>query len=443
MKISSIILLLYICLFCHHIPLYAQTREGNTEIKPLKIGETIPDELWKLPLKVVNDPTGKKEVTLEQYKGKLILLDFWGTFCTSCIAGFPKMKKIQEDNSDKLKILAISAEQKERIAKFFNSAVGKEYTYINSTYGDTKLDKYFPHQTIPHTVWISRDGKYVVPTNTYEVTQENIDAIYRNQPSTMLKKVDIKQKMPLLLSDNFYINNNLNLGFYSLFFQGYYPGYPTGSNFKRTKDRKKVFGRQMTNMKLNAIVRAVASQLFTENKEHFSEKRIILNTTNPYLIDTKLNFEDQLPNKQYYSYELIVPEEKADSLYTYMLADLNRYLDVTLSLRKQMTDCLVLVRTSKLDKFKSKGNSSGRNFSVDQGKLSVKDEPLVNLVSLLNDIPLSKLPVIDETGYTNNIDLTLTGINNLEELRKSLAQYDLDLQEAKRDLLMFLVTDKK
>lgn len=444
MKISRIILLLYICLFSQHKSLYAQTKEANTEIIALKIGETIPDELWKLPLKVVNDPTRKKEVTLEQYKGKLILLDFWGTYCSACIAGFPKMNKIQEDNSDKLKILAISFEQKERIDKFFNSAVGKEYSYINSTYGDTELDKYFPHQTIPHIVWISPEGKYVVPTNDYEVTQENIDAVYRNQHSAMLTKVDLAQKMPLLLSDNFYLNNNLNLGFYSLFFQGYYPGYPTGSNFKRTKDRKKVFGRQMTNMKLNAIVCAVASQLFEQNKEQFTMKRIILNSSNPYLNDTKLNFDDKLlPNDQYYSYELIVPEEKADSLYTYMLADLNRYLDVRLSLRKQMTNCLVLVRTSKQDKLKSKGNSSGRNFSEEQGHLTMKDEPLVNLISLLNEIPLSKLPIIDETGYTNNIDVNLSDVYDLEELRKSLAQYDLDLQEAKRDLLMFVVTDKK
>ncbi|MNI44642.1 hypothetical protein D3C73_990250 [compost metagenome] len=353
------------------------------------------------------------------------------------------MKNILQDNRDKLKILAISFEQKERIEKFFNSAVGKEYTYINSTYGDTKLDKYFPHQTIPHIVWISPEGKYVVPTNHYEVTQENIDAIFRNQHSTMLKKVDINQKLPLLLSDNFYLNNNLNLGFYSLFFQGYYPGYPTGSNFKKNSKRK-VYGRQMTNMKLNAIVSAVAGHLFSENKEQFTMKRIILNTTNPCLNDTKLSFDDQqLNNDQYYSYELIVPEEKADSLYTYMLADLNRYLNVKLGLCKQMTDCLELVRTSQQDKIKSKGNPEGRSFSEEQGHLSMKDESVGNLISLLNEIPISKLPIIDETGYTNNIDLNLTGINNLKELRKSLAQYDLDLKEAKRDLLMFVVTDKK
>ncbi|MNN57765.1 hypothetical protein D3C81_1727690 [compost metagenome] len=108
-----------------------------------------------------------------------------------------------------------------------------------------------------------------------------------------------------------------------------------------------------------------------------------------------------------------------------------------------MTDCLELVRTSQQDKIKSKGNPEGRSFSEEQGHLSMKDESVGNLISLLNEIPISKLPIIDETGYTNNIDLNLTGINNLKELRKSLAQYDLDLKEAKRDLLMFVVTDKK
>lgn len=437
---ALLLLMTFACLIGNK--LNGQTIADLSEIKPLKIGETIPDELWKLPLKVVNDPLGKDEITLEQYKGKLILLDFWGTYCSSCIAGFPKLKIIQEQNQDKLKILAISSEQKERIDKFFNSEVGKSYKYINSAYDNTSFQKYFPHRGIPHTIWISPEGRYIIPTNTYEVTQQNINAMYRKEEAKMLIKVDKDPKKALLLSDDFYLNNNLHLGFYSLFFQGYYPGYASGNNFKRTIDGK-TFGRQITNRKLNSIVRAVAMHLFEEKKEHFTEKRVILDTTNPYLTDLKQSFSDKQPNDQYYSYELIVPESKADSLYTYMLADLNRYLDVTLSLRKQMTNCLVLVRTSKQDKIKSNGNASGRNFSEDQGKLTMKDEPLINLISLLNEVSLSHVPIIDETGYINNVDLNLTGTNNLKELRKSLEKYDLDLKPASRNLLMFLIQDKK
>ncbi|MNJ95300.1 thiol-disulfide oxidoreductase [compost metagenome] len=437
LEIIALFLLVLIQFFVG-INLYAQS-----EIKPLKIGESIPDELWQLPLNVLNDPRGKEVVTLEQFKGKLILIDFWGTFCSSCIAGFPKLKVIQENNQDRLKILGISQEEKARLEKFFNSEIGKEYTYISSAYGEKIVRKYFPHRTIPHTIWISPDGKYITPTNNYEITQQNINAIWSNKEVQMLKKVDKDPKKPLLLSDEFYMNKNLHLGFYSLFFQGYYPGYASGSNFKRTTEGK-TFGRQMTNKKLIAIVHAIAMHLFEEKKEHFTGKRIISKTRNPYFTDRVKTIPGELPNDQYYSYELIVPEGKADSLYTYMLADLNRYLDVILSFRKQMTNCLVLVRTSKNDKIKSKGGDpSGSNFSENEGKLTIVNQPLVNLLSIMNETSISKLPIIDESAYKGNIDINLTGTNNIDEFRKSLAKYDLDLRPAKRDLLMFIIEDKK
>ncbi|WP_257667471.1 hypothetical protein [Parapedobacter tibetensis] len=48
-------------------------------IKPLQIGDTIPEALLNLPLQVVNHPEGKETITLADYKGKLIILDFWAT----------------------------------------------------------------------------------------------------------------------------------------------------------------------------------------------------------------------------------------------------------------------------------------------------------------------------------------------------------------------------
>src|SRR5690606_11186126 len=49
-----------------------------SEIKPLQIGDTIPEALWQLPLQVVNHPKGKDTITLNDYRDKkLIILDFW------------------------------------------------------------------------------------------------------------------------------------------------------------------------------------------------------------------------------------------------------------------------------------------------------------------------------------------------------------------------------
>lgn len=59
---------------------------SNLEV--LDIGDTIPKELWSLPLRVVNHPKGRDKISLAEYSDKkLIVLDFWSTYCAPCIKG--------------------------------------------------------------------------------------------------------------------------------------------------------------------------------------------------------------------------------------------------------------------------------------------------------------------------------------------------------------------
>lgn len=41
-----------------------------------------------------------KKVTLEEYKGKIILLNFWATWCPPCIAEMPSLEKLYQANKD-------------------------------------------------------------------------------------------------------------------------------------------------------------------------------------------------------------------------------------------------------------------------------------------------------------------------------------------------------
>jgi thiol-disulfide isomerase/thioredoxin len=51
------------------------------------------------------------EVSLEQYKGKIVILDFWATWCQPCRMIMPMLDEIQEDYSGKLSILAINLQE--------------------------------------------------------------------------------------------------------------------------------------------------------------------------------------------------------------------------------------------------------------------------------------------------------------------------------------------
>src|SRR5690606_1103827 len=65
--------------------------------EPMQMGNLIPDELWDTPLTLWNAANDRTEtITLNDYRGKVIILDFWATWCKSCIANMPRMHQLQD-----------------------------------------------------------------------------------------------------------------------------------------------------------------------------------------------------------------------------------------------------------------------------------------------------------------------------------------------------------
>ncbi len=56
------------------------------------------------------DPQGNPYKIDKDFRGKYLLLDFWGVGCAPCIAAFPEMKEINETHGDKLTIISISTD---------------------------------------------------------------------------------------------------------------------------------------------------------------------------------------------------------------------------------------------------------------------------------------------------------------------------------------------
>ncbi|MPR33669.1 TlpA family protein disulfide reductase [Salmonirosea aquatica] len=58
---------------------------------------------------VIPDTAGLA-VALAEYRGRYVLLDFWGHWCAPCIKAIPKLKVLRETYGDKLAIIGIAAE---------------------------------------------------------------------------------------------------------------------------------------------------------------------------------------------------------------------------------------------------------------------------------------------------------------------------------------------
>ena len=109
--------------------------------RPLKIGEPLGESFWNKPLEVVN--YSGKTLSLKEDKDKLILLDFWNTWCSGCLLNFPKMETLEKQFKGKLKVLAVSNQDRVTLEKFFSGKNGQRYKGVVSVTGDKILHQLF------------------------------------------------------------------------------------------------------------------------------------------------------------------------------------------------------------------------------------------------------------------------------------------------------------
>lgn len=74
--------------------------------------------------------TDAQVVSLDQYRGKVILLNFWATWCPPCIKEMPSMQRLYEqfDRND-FEIVAISAGESVTSVESFLLELGAELTF--------------------------------------------------------------------------------------------------------------------------------------------------------------------------------------------------------------------------------------------------------------------------------------------------------------------------
>ena len=101
----------------------------------------------------------KKQINLEDFKGNLILLNFWATWCAPCKEEMPSLDLLKNNSYlDNLKIFPINVgqENEEKAIDFFNELKIKNLdTYFDSS---VTLAKKFSLRGIPTTILLDKDG---------------------------------------------------------------------------------------------------------------------------------------------------------------------------------------------------------------------------------------------------------------------------------------------
>ena len=124
----------------------------------------------------VKDMNGSS-VRLADYKGKVILLNFWATWCAPCKAELPGFVELYAEYKDKgLVILGVSADDDAETLRSFASEWKLNYPVIVGRDETALLDAYGPIFGYPISVLVGRDGavcgRHIGPATKEEFERE-------------------------------------------------------------------------------------------------------------------------------------------------------------------------------------------------------------------------------------------------------------------------------
>jgi thiol-disulfide isomerase/thioredoxin len=100
-----------------------------------------------------------KEVSLASYKGKVILLNFWATWCGPCKAEIPGFVELQSKYKNDLVVVGYSVDDEAPKARAFATEYKMNYPILLGEGREDVQDAYGPIWGIPASFIISRDGK--------------------------------------------------------------------------------------------------------------------------------------------------------------------------------------------------------------------------------------------------------------------------------------------
>lgn len=107
---------------------------------------------------------GEGLITLADYKGKVVLVDFWTTWCPPCRRQMPLLQSLHDDPKykDKLVVLSVNADEhdevRERKVKLYLKHLKLT---MPAVYADPTIMKSYRVNAFPTMILIDRQGKVI------------------------------------------------------------------------------------------------------------------------------------------------------------------------------------------------------------------------------------------------------------------------------------------
>ncbi|MDN3588054.1 redoxin domain-containing protein [Pedobacter aquatilis] len=408
-------------------------------IPRLKVGDSVPELYFPV---IVNSEL--KTAKLSDFRGKLVILDYWNKWCSSCISGFQKYSRLMNKHGAEMIVLPVSfLHTKAEVNTFLESrkqlkdTISLPFAVFENK--DNSLFKMLPTTGYPFSIWISKTGR-ILHLSSYSATEEaSILNGLKGYPSGYLGSVqdmNFSKTRPLLVDGN---------------------GGPDSAFIYRsmiTPYNDKIPASSGANLKSGNISRIwmynapVLELLKFAEKEGNTDDPFNLNIVLEGDVAARLTFARPKVEKQGwlrkngYCYELIQPGRlsRADA-FAKMRTDLSDFFKIRFQSENRLMPVMVLRQTDSLHRFKAVSAKTGI-IRLPGNVLEINRRKMDDVIAYLQ---VAGAPALGNgTGYESEVDIkiNLPVPFDISLLNEQLEVYGLKFFPEMRTRRVIVISEK-
>lgn len=384
----------------------------------------------------------KTRASLEDFKGQWLILDFWTTGCSSCVASFPKINRLQKAFKDRIRFILVGKTDDDRnkdIRKLYERFREKQGLELAAAFNEPLFQRWEIH-AVPRVVIVDPQGIVYAVTDGRDMDEAKLEALLAgNKPAFYAHKaIDYDHEKPLLFDGNGGTPADLLYGSMLTTFRG---GRQAVTSSIEQGLRMSGTRFQATGLILDWLYNYA---YFGRNDWFFGDpmygnvaKRVIREVADetPFKHDFA-----RMENLYSYSANLSPAHASVEQVQRMLRHDLAGYFGYTATVEKRRMPYWKLTATPEARRaLKTRGEGKS-TFSSAGGTLV--NVPISRLLAAIWGFHQLEPPFVDETGITGHVDITLDAIlTDLDDVRRALRTQGLDLVMGEREMDVIVVRD--
>lgn len=402
-------------------------KSGYGQIKSLSIGDTLPDML------ITNVINADGPIRLDKAVApKLIILDFWSTWCSVCIGSFPKLDSLQHQFRDQLLILPVTTEDSSKIIDFWNRSPYTKSLTLPTVVSDTLFRQYFPRQGLPHVAWLDSNLTVKAITSGDYVRAEKIVEMLEGQNVNWVNKGDVLQFDPttpaLPVMQGVKRIGGLQYKAFS--------GALQGGDIKYVLQRDTI-SETIRITFVNAPIINMYTWMSTRLLGHalpHNRIKVITETPIKFYFDGRAIYDEWLLNNSY-CFESVLPMGLSDEeAYEIAFQDLNGFLKLNARIAEELVPCYEIMRDStqkqaRVERLAGQKKSAYSLRNIAQMLNANRENPPI----------FADDAIADEELFT---DLRYSELQNIEVMRAEIQHAGYTFRSIEKWVKFLIIKDK-